>query len=46
MKLSPLAGEPAPAALLVNVAKLVMTCYTNRQIIKCCTSNLNSLYPK
>jgi len=28
MKLSPLAGEPAPAALLVNVAKLVTAYYT------------------
>ena len=29
MKLSPLAGKPAPAALLVNVAKLVTAYYTN-----------------
>ena len=29
MKLNPLAGKPAPAALLVNVAKLVTAYYTN-----------------
>ena len=29
MKLSPLAGKPAPAALLVNVAKLVTAYYTD-----------------
>ena len=29
MKLSPLAGKPAPAALLVNVAKLVTAYYSD-----------------
>lgn len=45
MSLSPLVEKPAPAAMQVNVAKLVMTCYINSQIIKYLHFVMN-LYPK